>query len=268
MNKLNLLVCLFISSLAYSQDISFHKIPSREGVTQGFLYSAPAQPFASAVLFQGGSGSIGASGTKEKGWARRDEGFLSGGATRFVSNGITAAVIDNPSDRGDLNNGFRSSVEHSRDIATVISFLRQQSPLNPVCLIGTSNGSLSAASGAAFLGEQGPDCIVLTSSTNIKPESSIVQKYAHVFTDADLAKIKVPVLILHHKYDKCKHTPFEPMAGYISAFKNSPKVDFTAVEGGQDHGDSCNRGYHQFLGIESQVTQQIAEWIKSLKITR
>ena len=216
---------------------------------------------------QGGSGAIGASGSKDKGWARID-GFLSSGTSRFAANGISAAAIDAPSDRGDLNNGFRSSVEHIQDIVAVISFLRQQSPLSPVCLVGTSNGSLSATSGAAQLGDQGPDCIVLTSSVSVKPTGLFVPKYAHFFADADLAKIKVPVLILHHKEDKCKHTPFEPMAGYVSAFKNSPKVDLIAVEGGQDNGDSCNRGHHQYLGIEGQVTQQIAEWIKSLKITK
>ena len=113
MKIINLLLCLFISSISYSQDISFQKIPSRAGVTQGFLYSAPAQPFASAVLLQGGSGSIGAAGTKERGWSKID-GFLSSGTSRFAENGISAAATDAPSDRGDLNNGFRSSVEHVR----------------------------------------------------------------------------------------------------------------------------------------------------------
>ena len=143
--------------------------------------------------------------------------------------------------------------------------LRREAPGKPVCLIGTSNGSLSATSVAALLVEQGPECIVLTSSVSAKPQSSIIARFAHVFTDADLTKIKVPVLIVHHKNDSCKYTPYEPMPGYVKAFVNSPKVDFITVDGGQDHSDSCNRGHHQFLGIEREITAQISDWIKDLR---
>lgn len=252
------------STTAGAQSLSFHDIPTRDGVKQRFVYQKATEPLASAVLFQGGSGAIGAFGSAQKGWVRRDGGFLSGGAGRFADTGVSAAVVDAPSDKIDLNNGFRSSPEHAEDIAAVIAFLRREAPDRPVCLVGTSNGSLSAASGAALLSENGPDCIVLTSSVSIKPQSSIVARFLHAFTDADLTKIKVPVLIVHHKKDSCKHTPYEPMPDYVKAFPNSPKVDFITVDGGQDHGDSCNRGHHQFLGIEHDVTAQISNWIKNL----
>lgn len=254
---------LFATAVS-AQNLSFLEIPTREGVKQRFVYQKATEPFASAVLLQGGPGAIGAFGSEERGWVRLDAGFLSGGAGRFAVAGVSAAAIDSPSDKGNLNNGFRSTHEHAQDIAAVIAFLRRQVPGKPVCLIGTSNGSLSAASGASLLGEKGPDCIVLTSSVSIKPQSSIVARFAHVFTDADLTRIKVPVLIVHHKNDSCRHTPYEPMLGFVKAFPSSPKVDFITVEGGQDHSDSCNRGHHQFLGVELEVTAQIAEWIKDL----
>ena len=252
------------SSAVSAQSLSFREIQTREGVKQGFVYQRANELFASAVLFQGGPGSIGASGSAEKGWVRLDGAFLSGGVGRFAETGLSAVAIDAPSDKGSLNNGFRSSPEHAQDIAAVIDFLRSEAPARPVCLVGTSNGSLSATSAAALLGDKGPDCIVLTSSVSVKPQSSIVARFAHVFTDADLTKIKVPVLIVHHKNDSCKHTPYEPMPGYVKAFTSSPRVDFITIEGGQDHSDSCNRGHHQFLGIEREVTRQIADWVKGL----
>lgn len=264
------LIHLFlIGSLTYcatlhAQGLTAREISVREGVKQRFVYQKANEAFASAVLFQGGPGTIGVVGSEERGWVR-NEAFLSGGAGRFADTGVSAAAVDTPSDQRNLNSGFRSSAEHAQDIAGVIAFLRKQNPGKPVCLVGTSNGSLSATSGAALLGEQGPDCIVLTSSVSIKPQSSIVARFAHVFTDADLTKIKVPVLIVHHKNDSCNHTPYGPMPGYVKSFENSPKVDFITVEGGQDHSDSCNRGHHQYLGIEQVVTNQIADWIKSLK---
>lgn len=261
-----ILACLLpFAASVFAQGLSFREIPTRDGVKQRFVYQKATEPFASAVLFQGGPGTIGASGSEERGWVRLDGAFLSGGAARFADAGVSAASVDTPSDKFNLNNGFRSTTEHAQDIAAVIAFLRKQAPEKPVCLVGTSNGSLSATSGAALLGEKGPDCIVLTSSVSIKPQSSIIARFAHVFTDADLTKIKVPVLIVHHKNDSCKHTPYEPMLGYVKAFENSPKVDFLTIDGGQDHSDSCNRGHHQYLGIEQVVTNQIADWIKTLK---
>lgn len=260
-----LLISSLLSGATYAQNLSFREIPTRDGVKQRFVYQKANEPYASAVLLQGGPGSIGVAGSEEKGWVRNDAAFLSGGVGRFAETGVSAAAVDAPSDKFNLNSGFRSTPEHAQDIAGVITFLRKQAPDKPVCLVGTSNGSLSATSGAALLGDQGPDCIVLTSSVSIKPQSSIIARFAHVFTDADLTKIKVPVLIVHHKNDSCKHTPYEPMLGYVKAFHNSPKVDFITVEGGQDHSDSCNRGHHQFLGIEREVTAQISDWIKTLK---
>ena len=253
------------STAVGAQNLSFREIPTREGVKQRFVFQKATEPFASAVLLQGGPGAIGVAGSEEKGWVRLDAGFLSGGTSRFAETGVSVAAVDAPSDKGNLNSGFRSTPEHAQDMAAVIAFLRSEAPSRPVCLVGTSNGSLSATSGAALLGEAGPDCIVLTSSVSIKPQSSIVARFAHVFTDADLTKIKVPVLIVHHKNDSCKHTPYEPMPGYVKAFPNSPKVDFITIEGGQDHSDSCNRGHHQFLGVEREVTVQVADWIKTLK---
>ena len=253
-----------IATVVSAQNLSFREIPTREGVKQRFVYQKATEPFASAVLLQGGPGVIGAAGSEEKGWVRYDQLFLAGGVGRFAESGVSAAAVDPPSDKGNLNSGFRSTLEHAQDMAAVTAFLRKDAPGKPVCLIGTSNGSLSATSGAALLGDKGPDCIVLTSSVSVKPQSSLIARFAHVFTDADLTKIKVPVLIVHHKNDSCKHTPYEPMPGFVKAFPNSPKVDFITVQGGQDHSDACNRGHHQFLGIEREVTAQIAEWIKSL----
>ncbi len=263
--KILLMISAVCSTSVAAQHLSLREVPTREGVKQKFVYQKAAEPFASAVLFQGGPGNIGVSGSLDRGWVRLDGAFLSGGAGRFADTGVSAAAIDPPSDKRDLNNGFRASPEHARDIAAVMAFLRSEAPGKPVCLVGTSNGSLSAASVAAILGEQGPDCIVLTASVSVKSSSAIVSRFLHAFTDADLSKIKVPVLLLHHKNDLCKYTPYEPMLGYVKAFVNAPKVDFITVEGGQDHSDNCNRGHHQFLGIEREVTAQIADWIKGLK---
>ena len=173
------LVFLMLLTTARAQTVGLIEIPSREGVKQPFLYSKAASPVATAILFQGGPGKIGVAGSATNGWARF-ENFLSGGARRFTDNGITVAILETPSDQGNLNGGFRNSPEHNQDIAALIAFLRKENPGLPVWLVGTSNGSLSATSAAANLGRAGPDGIVLTSAVSVEPRIS-GQKFAHPY---------------------------------------------------------------------------------------
>lgn len=231
--------------------VDVQELPTRPDVTLRFVYARAENPVASAVLFQGGGGNIGIFPNG----SIRVENFLSGGAARFTQNGISVAIVDVPSDRRNLDD-FRHTREHAQDIAAVIAFLRRQNTL-PVWAIGTSNGSLSAATAAALLKENGPDGIVLTASTTARPVAA-----AHPVTDAALDQITVPTLFVHHKDDACRVTPYAAIPGVMATMKQARVVDLITVEGGENRGNPCHSGYHQFLGIEAKVTQQIADWIK------
>jgi pimeloyl-ACP methyl ester carboxylesterase len=260
MKKYIFLVLLSLQATALFAG-SFELLPTRDGVKLPFLYEKPQQAKAVVVLFQGGGGSIGVNGSKDKGWIQRDKAFLSGGADRFSKNGLVVAVVDAPSDRGDLNGGFRNSVEHNLDIKKLVEFLKSDNPNLPVWLIGTSNGSLTAAGAAVALNESPVFGIVLTSTVTEKHSWSMGQKFVHPVYRADLTKVTVPVLIVHHKNDRCKHSPFQPVDALTKAFPNSKKVELISVEGGSDNSDPCNGGYHQFLGQEQEITDLIAKWI-------
>lgn len=101
--------------------VEVRELATRPDVTLRFIHGKAANAVASAVLFQGGGGNVGIfpNGTV------RNENFLSGGARRFMDNGISVAIVDVPSDRRSLD-GFRHTPEHARDAAAVIAFLRQQ----------------------------------------------------------------------------------------------------------------------------------------------
>ena len=207
---------------------------------------------ASAVLLQGGSGAIGIFPNG----STNSSGFLATGAERFAGTGISVAVPDVPSDRRNLHD-FRATPEHAQDIAALIDFLRQQAN-TPVWAVGTSNGSLSAASAATRLKEKGPDGIVLTAAVT-RPLSS----QAHLVTDAPLGEVTVPVLLVHHKRDGCVVTPYAAMPDLLAALKAARNTELIGVEGGSPgSGPPCGGGHHQFLGIEAEVTQLIADWIK------
>lgn len=257
MNRLwNLLVSLAFLPITAQAQIEVKELPSRPGVTVRFAYVKAETPIASAVLFQGGAGAIGI----YPNGSMRVENFLSGGAHRFTSNGISVAIPDVPSDRRTLDD-FRGTLEHAQDNAVMIDFLRQQAAV-PVWLIGTSNGSLSAAATAAHLKGKGPDGVILTASTTRAPVSQ-----AHSVLTAPLGGISLPVLIVHHKQDACYVTPFSAMPELIAALSSAKPVELITIEGGTNNGKPCHSGHHQFQGIEASVTKNIADWIKHSQMT-
>ena len=247
-------VCILIAAglpcLAVAQ-AEVHELTTRPEVTLRFVYSKAPDAIASAVLFQGGAGAVGIFPNG----SIRNENFLSGGARRFNDNGISVAIVDVPSDRRTLDD-FRHTREHAEDAAAVIAFLRQREKL-PVWTVGTSNGSLSAATAAAMLGERGPDGIVLTASTTRQPVSA-----AHPVTLARLEEITQPALFVHHKEDQCMVTPYDAILGVMATMKKAKRVELISVDGGERQGNPCHTGHHQFLGIEASVTQKIADWIR------
>ena len=73
----------------------------------------------------------------------------------------------------------------------------------PVWLIGTSMGTVSAANGAARLTAGGPDGLVLTSTVTRQGRERI-----ETVGDVRLDAIRVPTLVVHHKNDACRATPY------------------------------------------------------------
>jgi len=104
-----------------------------------------ANPMAVAVLFAGGKGAMQLSLDGAIGWGRGN--FLIRSRPLFSRHGIVTAIIDAPSDHPrNLHNGFRRSPEHAADIGAVIGHLRRIYRV-PVWLVGTSQGTLSVATG-------------------------------------------------------------------------------------------------------------------------
>ena len=135
-------------------------IPSRPGVTQSFLLVRPAErPTAAMVLVAGGNGAL-KLGTGRLGLGGN---FPVRNRARFAEHGLLVAVVDAPSDRPDGLDGFRTSAAHADDVRAVIAALRAEAAV-PVWLVGTSMGTVSAASAAARLSAGGPDGLVLTST--------------------------------------------------------------------------------------------------------
>jgi pimeloyl-ACP methyl ester carboxylesterase len=216
-------------------------VPSRPGVTEPIYLTAVPSPKAIVVLFPGGHGLV----------AKVRNNFLLRVAPRFVAAGMTVAVFDTPSDHPNgMGPPFRATPQHATDIAAVVALLRSRSPA-PIWLVGTSNGSISAALGAATVGPPGVHGAVLTSSV-----------WQGGMLGAPLGQIRVPVLVVHNRDDSCRVSPFGDAASGMAQMTQAPVKQLLPVSGGSLRSDPCEAmSPHGYLGIEDQVVPPIIAWI-------
>lgn len=228
-------------------------IPTRAGVTQRVLVLEPENPRAAVVLFAGGNGGLRLGSDGTFGWGKGN--FLVRSRERFAGQGLLVAIVDAPSDRQrePFLSGFRQTREHVADVKAVIAWLKEQTRV-PVWLVGTSRGTQSAAFVATELPQEqgGPDGIVLTSSILRDPRGRPVP-------DMPLEKIRVPVLVVHHRQDACRLCAFTDVPRLMAGLTSTRSKELLVFEGGNDTGDPCEAfAHHGFNGLESEVVSSIA----------
>ena len=230
-------------------------IPTRLSVTQRFILLKPENPVATVILFAGGHGGLQISAKGSINWGENI--FVVRSRKLFAENGLMVALIDAPSDRQSppYLGRFRQTPEHVADIKALIVWLRQQAKI-PVWLIGTSRGTQSAAFVATQLVDEGrADGLVLTSTM-------LTDDKGRAVPSMNLSNIRIPVLVIHHEKDGCKHCDFSNMPRLMEKLTAVEQKQLITFRGGNNRGDPCKPfAYHGFNGIEKEVVQRIAEWI-------
>ncbi len=245
-----LLAALFVTTVSAQEIIT---LPTRDGVTQSvFVARAPEKPLAVALLFPGGGGNI---RIRTEGGQIRfgPNNFVVRSRGEFVKNGVIAVVFDAPSDQsGGMNDTFRLGEQHATDVAAVIAELKKRHPALPFFVVGTSRGTVSAAS----LGRRMPDKLagtVLTASLFIAGSRAGQQG----LSGFDFASIKPRLLFAHHKQDGCTYTP------YRSAAAQTGRFPLISVSGGLPaQSPPCDAlSEHGFLGREGETVEAIVNWM-------
>lgn len=260
-----LLVVLLASPASAQLKTEVVTVPVRPGVTMKYLEIKGSEPpRATVILFAGGSGILdlrpsGAIGTD------LSLNFLIRSREHFARVGLAVAALDAASDvRGNgLNGDIRLSAQHAQDVARVIAVLKQRIAA-PVWVVGTSSGTISAASVAARLAqsEPRPDGVVLT-STQTTLVAGLCGRTVHF---APLDAIRVPVLAASHRDDRCPCSPGSAAVGtkLMAALTDAPVKEHKIFTGGNPPLSSrpcLARAQHGFFGIESEVVKAIADWI-------
>jgi dienelactone hydrolase len=258
--RLLLVLLLLVPTPARALEEQIRTIPSRPGVTESFLLIQPPRPpVASVILFMGGRGAI---GLQHGRIGPRNTNFLVRSRQRFAERGFLVAVVDVPSDRtSEALVRFRTSAEHAADVRALIAALRAEAPV-PVWLVGTSMGSVSAASAAARLSDGGPDGIVLTSSAMGQS-----REMGESLQDVALDRIRVPVLVVHHRDDGCPAARYADTSWAMRRLSAAPKKELLTFSGGDaPQSPPCEPlAPHGYFGIEERVVEAIAAWIIAAK---
>jgi alpha/beta superfamily hydrolase len=227
-------------------------LPTRGGVTQSYLLAAPegGKAQAVAILFAGGAGRV----NLERETARTDldrGNFLVRSRRLFAQRGVAAAVMDAPSDEpAGMSDEFRLGSSHAEDIAKAVADLKKRYPGSPVFLVGTSRGTISAASAGKQLARS-VDGVVLTATLFLAagPRPGL--------SGFDFSTIPSPVLFVHHVDDACAYTP------YSAARQLADRFPVLAVSGGLPaRSKPCEAmSPHGFIGKEAETVDAIVNWM-------
>lgn len=189
-------------------------------------------------------------------------------APLFRAAGWATALVDAPSDHRleDGLGAFRATAEHADDLGRVITDLRRRGH-QPVWVVGTSRGSISAANAAARLrGAEAPDGMVLTSLLTVGTAGGRKPWTAQTVFDVPLEAISIPALLVGHALDRCLRSPAEAMPGVEARIKSARRQVVVVAGGSGREGrgglDACEGlSPHGFHGQEAELVTGILRFI-------
>lgn len=245
-----LTLLLILSFGTASAGDSLIEISTRDNATVGYWWMPRDGATATVILFSGGAGGI-----NFKNGGPKSGNFLIRSRDEFAKSPFNVALFDNPSDERAMTHAFRLSKEHQADVLAVVNDIKKRSSA-PIWLVGTSQGTLSAAANGVALGKEIAGVILTSSVTGSQQGGSVV--------DVELEKIQVPVLIVSHKQDACRLTPPDASKALLTRVGSSPVRKYIELDGGSGaSGNPCEAfHYHGFIGMEAEAVSRISDWVK------
>ena len=245
-----------VTSIATRPDVSLAYLMARDAATE---------PKVIVISFPGGAGAIGLAKRAENGQIKFGPGtnFLIRIRSAMVDADFADVIVDAPSDHlpAGMRDDFRLSGEHATDMRALVGDLKKRFPSARIYLVGTSRGTVSAASTAAALGQlvQG---VILTSTV------SNVDKQGIALSQFDFSTLKQPVLLVHHRDDGC---PTSPYSGAERIARDSAgRFTLVTVTGGDppQSGPCDPQSAHGYLGRDAPVVAAMKDWMLGRDVPR
>jgi hypothetical protein len=75
----------------------------------------------------------------------------------------------------------------------------------------------------------------------------------------------VPTLIVHHRQDACRGTPYTDTVALLRDLRATPRRELLTFEGGApaQSGPCEPRAAHGFFGLDAEVVAAVAGWINA-----
>jgi hypothetical protein len=245
---------------------------------------AAYRPTIAVMLFAGGNGRLGL--TPEGAITTPlAENFLVRSRKLFAQHNLIVAVVDTPGAQ-PVSEATRWSEDYARIMTDVIGDLRSRTPVRKIWLVGTSSGTLSAASIAGLYpryttlppisprvvpNSSRPDGVVLTASQTDEGQTSATTCTATIFDKPSrLPSINVPAYVAADRDDACPCSPPARSGEILKALKmtSARASGLFPPEGSKSHpGTSTNpcsaNTPHGFYRIEDDVVAAIADWVNT-----
>ena len=195
------------------------------------LDSAGPQPKYLLILFPGGSGIV-------------DPHLVNGALVYgFKGNFLLRArpfFVDD-----EFATVTTNSSQSEERIQAVLDDLERRFPQARIYLVGTSNGTWSTMALAGYLSDRIAGVIHTSSLAKIG--------------GFDAKKYENRQLIVHHKDDACRATPFSAAQASHDRYGS----EFIVMEGGISTGDPCEAfAHHGYNGIERETAEAIKKWVR------
>jgi pimeloyl-ACP methyl ester carboxylesterase len=223
------------------------------GGQQSALYLAPPHPRATIVMLPGGAGDI---GLGPDGSVAHGDNFVVRSRALWAAAGFAVLIPDAMDDRN--LRGLRSSPDYAELVGALVTAAHAQVQA-PVFLFGTSQGAIAAMNGAAQLHHGEIAGVVLSEAVSVMGGS-----HETVF-DAHPDKVTVPALVIANSDDRCNVAPPQNAAKIAAAITQAPSVKVLNVSGGEQRSsrDCGSLSPHGYYGIEGQVVDAVADWMKA-----
>jgi hypothetical protein len=240
---------------ALANELIVARLPGRS-ITALVTHAPGATKFTHAVaIFPGSPGYINL--RVEGGQVVSDQrgGFLVRARRFFLDDGFLTVVIDAPSDQQpNFFPDFRETPRYGEDIKGVIEAVTKKHGALDWTFVGHSEGSVSAAHAARMLPGEVKRVALTASIVTANPRGRGLGA-------EDVARIKMPVLWVHHRNDPCQYTPYRTVRSHAQQTR-TPLVTVTGASYAK--GKPCMAfTEHGFVGMEGRTIKAILSWIRT-----
>ncbi|MBS1198577.1 MAG: alpha/beta fold hydrolase [Proteobacteria bacterium] len=255
-----LVLCLGFLTQAAAKD-ELLEISGRNGVKVKTLLTWQPETKAQLVviLLPGGKGDYRFSASVSGISMIREQRLPNRLRPLLLQRNVASLMVDAPSDMPEMDDDFRASASHLTDLKAVVVEANKRFPGAPIVVVGHSNGSMSATYLAAATPQQLIGAILI--------DGRLAKRiwFGDGLSKYDWNRIKIPLLLIHHRKDDCYATPYQ---GSEEVAKRVPRFELLVIDppGSKATGGCTYESTHNLLGQEAVVADAIVRWAeKQLK---